>query len=104
MSPETRILNGLALTLVVSTLLGATWVAVRARRKGTDLGPGFAPQVVLLVGVLLMGMGSFLPANAPAWLRYGLLGASLCLAAVATQRLWRINKRRLRDVGLMRPK
>jgi drug/metabolite transporter (DMT)-like permease len=104
MSPELRIVNGLAFAFVFVALALSVMVLVRARRRGTELGPPLVLSILNGCGILLLLLTNALPEGTPDWLRYGLLGASAVLVTLLARSVWRLARQRLRDVGLSRPR
>ena len=97
MRREFLILNGLVLTLLVPTLLGSVWHAFRARRRGVDLGPGFAPTVVGMTAGLLLSIAPLLRPVTPAWVDYALLFAAIFLLGVAVGLGFSTHRRPMQD-------
>ena len=102
MSPELRIVNFILFALLFVLFAILVGSAVRARRRGTELGPRFVPSLLQGVALLLLFFSGALPKSAPDWLRYALLGASAVIIATYVVKVWQLVRRQRRDVSSSR--
>ena len=96
MKDEVRIASWVLVGLFVIIFALLAPAAIRARRRGEDLGAGFVPSV-LIWGAMVAVMLSMALGHSPDWLRYSLMAIAGGMLVVVGWRLWLLVKLRRRD-------